>query len=409
MPAKLLKICREELGKPLFYLWRASLDSGNIPAEQLLVLICPIHKGGSRSIPKNYRPVALTSHIIKVFERVVRKSLVDHIDRLDLLPNGHHGSRARRSTLTQLLAHWDSVLDGLESGGGVDYVYLDFSKAFDKVETGVLLHKLRDSQVLGKVGCWLADFLNSDKRLQAVTVEGRLSSMSPVISGVPQGTVLGPVLFLLHIADIARGISEGNTTSSYVDDTRTGRSITDPSRDCPALQRDLQSIYSWAEEVNMIFNSEKFESLRFWPGKTVQPDIHYTAPDGTLIEEKTHLRDLGVELSNDLSFSLHIENTVAAASKLVGWALRSFRRRSRRVMLTIWKSLIQSKLDYCSQLWSPADQGSIARLESVARHFTSQIDGMEGKTYLERLHELHLYSQQRRQERYMIILLWKIA
>jgi hypothetical protein len=159
----------------------------------------------------------------------------------------------------------------------------------------------------------------------------------------------------------------------------------------------------------MIFNSEKFESLRFWPGKTVQPDIYYTAPDGTLIEEKTHLRDLGVELSNDLSFSLHIENTVAAASKLVGWALRSFRRRSRRVMLTIWKSLIQSKLDYCSQLWSPADQGSIARLESVARHFTSQIDGMEGKTYLERLHELHLYSQQRRQERYMIILLWKIA
>ena len=178
--------------------------------------------------------------------------------------------------------------------------------------------------------------------------------MSPVISGVPQGTVVGPVLFLLHIADIARGISEGNTTSSYVDDSRTGRSITDPSRDCPALQRDLQSIYSWAEEVNMIFNSEKFESLRFWPGRTVQSDIQYTAPDGTLIEEKTHLRDLGVELSNDLSFSLHIENTVAAASKLVGWALRSFRRRSRRVMLTIWKSLIQSKLDYCSQLWSPA-------------------------------------------------------
>ena len=282
------------------------------------------------------------------------------------------------------------MLDGLESGGGVDYVYLDFSKAFDKVETGVLLHKLRDSQVIGKVGCWLADFLNSDKRLQAVTVEGRLSSMSPVISGVPQGTVLGPVLFLLHIADIARGISEGNTTSSYVDDTRTGRSITDPSRDCPALQRDLQSIYSWADEVNMIFNSEKFESLRYWPGKTVQPDIHYTAPDGTLIEEKTHLRDPGLELSNDLSFSLHIENTVAAASKLVGWALRSFRRRSRRVMLTIWKSLIQSKLDYCSQVWSPADQGSIARLESVARHFTSQIDGMEDKTYLERLHDLRL-------------------
>ena len=155
----LLKICREELSKPIFYLWRASLDTGQIPSEQLLVLISPINKGGSRSIPKNYRPVALTSHIIKVFERVIRRALVDHIDKMSLLPNGQHGARARRSTLTQLLAHWDSVLDGLESGEGVDYVYLDFSKAFDKVEPGVLLHKLRESQVLGKVGCWLAAFL----------------------------------------------------------------------------------------------------------------------------------------------------------------------------------------------------------------------------------------------------------
>ena len=261
----------------------------------------------------------MTSHVIKVFKRVVRKALVDHIDRLGLLPDGQHGSRAMRSTLTQLLAHWDSVLDGLDSGEGVDYVYLDFSKSFDKVETGVLLHKLRSSQVLGKVGCWLAAFLSPEKRMQAVAVEGRLSSLSPVISGVPQGTVLGPVLFLLHIADIAQGISEGNTTSSYVDDTRTGRCISDPTVDCPTLQSDLETIYEWAAEVNMTFNSDKFESLRFWPGKTPKPDFDYTSPDGTVIEEKSHLRDLGVEISNDLTFSLHIENTIAASNKLVGW------------------------------------------------------------------------------------------
>ena len=112
-------------------------------------------------------------------------------------------------------------------------MYLDFSKAFDKVETGVLLHKLRDAKVLGKVGCWLAAFLDSAQRQQAVVVEGRVSTLSPVVSGVPQGTVLGPVLFLLHIADIARGVSASTTTSSYVDDTRASRSIVDKGSDVP--------------------------------------------------------------------------------------------------------------------------------------------------------------------------------
>jgi hypothetical protein len=368
VPAMLLKNCRKQLRKPIHCLWRASLDSGSIPVELLLVLICPVHKGGSRSIPKNYRPVALTSHLIKVFERVVRHALVAHLEKHGLLPDGQHGSRAMRSTLTQLLSHWDNILDGLEQGDGVDCVYLDFSKGFDKVETGVLLHKLRDAKVLGKVGCWLAAFLNSATRQQAVVVDGRISDLSPVISGVPQGTVLGPILFLLHIADIARGVSSTTRTSSYVDDTRVSKAICDASIDCQSLQEDLASIYSWADDVNMVFNSDKFECLRFWPGKTQKPESEYLSPDGTAIEEKDHLRDLGVQIGTDMTFSIHIQNTVAAANKLIGWALRTFRRRSRLVMMTIWKSLVQTKLDYCSQLWSPSDQASISKLEGVAKH-----------------------------------------
>ena len=111
------------------------------------------------------------------------------------------------------------------------------------------------------------------------------------------------------------------------------------------------------------------------------------------IEEKEHLRDLGVELSSDLTFSIHIDNIVSDASRLVGWIMRTFRRRSKGVMITLWKSLIQSRLDYCSQLWSPSDQASISKLEGVAKSFTSRVSGTEGLDYWERLSMLRMYSQ----------------
>ena len=259
------------------------------------------------------------------------------------------------------------------------------------------------------MGVWLAKFLDSSTRQQAVVVDGRISALSQVISGVPQGTVLGPILFLLHIEDIPKGVTPLATLKSYVDDTRVQRCIKDPATDCPALQSDLATVYNWAEDVAMVFNGEKFEALRYWPGKTTQPDSSYLDPVGLPIEEKSHLRDLGVEMGNDCTFSAHIENNVAAGNRLVGWAMRSFRRRSKNVMLTIWKTIVQPKLDYCSVLWSPDDQASIARLESVSRHFTSQVDDMADLDYWDRLSSLHLYSQERRRERYRIIFVWKIA
>ena len=172
------------------------MDEGYIPNDLLLLLICPVHNGGLRSIPKNFRPVALTSHVIKIFERVVRKALVKHLEENGLMTDGQHGFRALRSTLTQLLGHFDTILEELEAGSSsFDAIYLDFSKAFDKVDHGVLLHKLRKLGVCGKFGTWIAKFLSD--RCQIVACDGAKSSKAEFISGVPQGTVLGPVLFLM--------------------------------------------------------------------------------------------------------------------------------------------------------------------------------------------------------------------
>ena len=271
-----------------------------------------------------------------------------HLEDNNLLPNGQHGFRAFRSTLTQLLSYWDTILGELEQGNGVDVIYTDFSKAFDKVETGVLLHKLKECGIGGRVGTWVSAFLDSSSRQQAVVVDGRVSSLSPVTSGVPQGTVLGPVLFLIHIRDIAEGLSQDTTASSFADDTRVQRGIHSVA-DCSTLQADLNVIYNWASKVNMHFNGDKFECLRLWPNPSSAPVYDYRGPGGEIIGVKESLKDLGVTLSSDLSFRLQVEKTVAAASKLAGWGLRSFRRRSLGTMRTIWKSLVQPKLDYCSQ------------------------------------------------------------
>ena len=260
------------------------------------------------------------------------------------------------------------------------------------------------------MGVWLAKFLSD--RYQVVACDGSQSTKSLVTSGVPQGTVLGPILFLILILDISGGISDGTRVSSFADDTRVSRAMK-TSADPSQLQDDLKTIYAWAERVNMAFNGDKFECLRYWPdpdiGAVFTAEFPYMDEDGKVIQEKTTLKDLGVQMSSDLTFSKHIDKVVSSCVKLVGWVTRTFRSRSVTVMVTIWKSLLQSRLDYCSQLWSPYTAGDINRLEDIQRKFTSRIDGMNGLNYRQRLQELKLYSQERRRDRYAVIFIWKIA
>ena len=237
-----------------------------------------------------------------------------------------------------------------------------------------------------------------------MVVNGRKSTYIEVVSGVPQGTVLGPVLFLMHIADIDTEVECAQVTS-FADDTRLSAVVMTPE-DAEKLQGDLDKVYSWAEVNNMSFNDSKFVHLRY--GKTAQQGAGYTGQNGSVIERHRNTRDLGVLMSDTGAFDEHIEEILTKARGKVGWILRVFAARDARTMLTLFKSLVLPIVEYCSQLWSPGRIGTIRKLEAIQRSFTYRIQGMKDLNYWDRLKSLNMYSLERRRERYAIIYTWKV-
>lgn len=403
-PAIFLKECREELARPLYLIWRESLDRGIVPDSTKRANIVPVHKGGSRGIPKQYRPVALTSHIIKIFEKVLRKYLVSFIDENHLFNQEQHGFRSGRSCLSQLLSHYDRILEALEAGSNVDVIYLDFSKAFDKVDFAVTIEKLMRLGIRGKIVTWIRSFLTD--RYQSVIVNGKFSHPCEVRSGVPQGSVLGPLLFLILIGDIDQNVAS-SFVSSFADDTRIGKPI-NSAEDAKLLQKDLESIYAWAKQNNMQFNTEKFECIKYGKKEDLKESCQYKTQDDQIIAEKDVVRDLGIVMSNKGSFKAHIDKISATAKSVSSWILRTFKTREKGPMLTLWKTLVLPHLDYCCQLWTTNKVGDIQALEQIQKSFIQKIAGYGHLDYWQKLAEFRLYSLQRRRERYSIIYTWRM-
>ena len=213
--------CAAELAQALKVMISQSLTHGFIPSSLKRAAITPVFKSGTKTSPSNYRPISLTFTIIKVFERIIRK-VVAFMNRQGHLNNTQHGFRSGRSCLSALLDVFDDLMHMHSSDTTVDMIYLDFSKAFDKVDHGVLLHKLKDLGITGKLGIWFFQFLTN--RTHHVRIPGGISKDSPVLSGVPQGTVLGPLLFLLMISDINKGTTSSKLVS-FADDTRVYSNI----------------------------------------------------------------------------------------------------------------------------------------------------------------------------------------
>ena len=250
-----------------------------------------------------------------------------------------------------VINHYHLITDDLmlmftESSCSVDMIYLNFSKAFDKVDHGGLLHKLRDMGIAGNLGIWFHSFLSNHYHF--VRLQGGSSTASPVISGVPQGTVLGPLLFLILMIDI--GVLNAKVVC-FADDTRLYSKISYVED----IQSDLNCVYDWGKTNNMVFNSQKFKYLSFSTNVSITSDYvnAYVCPNLYVIDNVNNLKDLGIIMSSNCSFEQHIIELCKRCTGLYGWILITFNSRESTVMMTLFKSLVLSRLEYGSQLWSP--------------------------------------------------------
>ena len=386
IPVILLKECKEALAKPIYLVWSQSLETGVVPSFYKTSHVFPLHKKDSKALPANYRPISLTSHIIKIFERVLRRKLVEYMEINNLICSKQHGFRSGRSCLTQLLHHIDDVLEALSNNSDFDSIYLDYAKAFDKVDHKLLLRKLRLYGIHPKIVKWIESFLSDRK--QSVVVDGYHSFLSLILSGVPQGTVLGPILFLIFINDIENCILH-SIVRCFADDTRISIAVSNSDIDSRLLQVDLHNIIQWSERNNMALHKNKFAYMchRFNKGHdlSVLPFVNelyrYAVNDEITLEPVHQLRDLGILVSSDLSWSPHIATIANKARQKASWVLSVFHTRSISIMLTLYKSMVRSLVEYCCPLWHPTKIRDIQELESVQKTFTARITGMHDMHY----------------------------
>ena len=244
-------------------------------------------------------------------------------------------------------------------------------------------------------------------RFQTVNVDGFYSSSTPVLSGVPQGSVLGPLLFIIYLNDLSNEIN-GAKIQTFADDTKIVAKI-NTIDDNTNLQKNLDSVITWSHNNNMELNKNKFE-LICHNSKTKNKNLFnsYKATNSITIEPSSFVKDLGVVIDESLNWKFQIEAICKKSKQLSAWILSVFYTRDRLTMLTLFNTLVRSRLEYCCEVWSPHQIQDIVKVEQLQRSFTHRISGMKDHNYWERLEILKIMSLQRRREKIIIIHLWKI-
>ena len=385
----ILKTASSALAYPLSIIFNLSMRNSAVPTDWKRALITPIFKKGNKALPGNYRPVSLTCIVCKVMEKMIKLKIVQHLEKGNLISPHQHGFVKGRSCITQLLEVLDIWTEVLDEGGSIDVIYMDFQKAFDTVPHRRLILKAEAHGIGGRLLGWLKDFLAN--REQRVVVNGTKSSSARVTSGVPQGSVLGPVLFLLFINDLPNGIS--NFIKMFADDTKL---FSEPKHaDDHSLQNDLDVLQDWSEKWLMSFHPEKCKVLKIGRQKSsVQYNIN-----NVILEETEAEKDLGVIIDNQLSFKSHIASVTAKANKVVGIIRRSFNNLTEDLFVQLFKSLVRPILEYGHSVWNPNLKHLSQEVERVQRRATGLLGSLKNLDYSERLQKLELPSLEHRRKR----------
>lgn len=370
---QVLKMCADEIAPILQIIYNQSISTGKLPKDWRKANISPIFKRGSRSDAANYRPVSLTSISCKLLEHIIYHHIVNHLENFDILCEHQHGFRPRRSCETQLLSTVHHIFDGVDKTKQVDAIILDFEKAFDVVSHKRLLHKLKHYGIRNSLLPWISDFLTN--REQSVVIQGRSSNPVHVDSGVPQGTVLGPLLFLCYINDLPDNIT--SKVCLFADDCLIYSPVKD-QKDCRNLQTDLNKLAKWGKKWQMKFKPTKCNIMRFTRKKS-PITFNYTL-SGQSLPETSHHKYLGVTLSSDMRWNRHVDTVSAKANSIIGFIRRNLSNAPVNVKTQAYKSLVRPHVEYCSSVWNPHTKRNKDKIEAVQRRAARVISNDHGRT-----------------------------
>ena len=404
VPARLLKECADELAPALTHVFIASLQQREVPQDWRRAIVTPLFKKGDRSTPSNYRPVSLTSISCKVLEHIVHHHIITHLDSRGILNETQHGFRKNRSCETQLIITIDDLAKCLNENGQTDAILLDFSKAFDKVPHARLRIKLDYYGIRGQTLDWISSFLSD--RSQNVVCGGSVSSSCNVASGVPQGTVLGPLLFLVYINDLPDQVK--STTRLFADDCLLYRRITSPE-DVKILQNDLDVLQEWEKRWQMSFNPDKCEVLRITlKHKSIISD--YKIHDHKLKTVKT-AKYLGLNIDSKLNFNEHINNICKKANTTRAFVARITKLCPRKVKEDAYKTLVRPRLEYASAVWNPHTLNKINQIEAIQRRAVRSVANNFDRTssVTEMLQKFEWESLEERRAKARVIMCFKIV